>query len=50
MTEPRAAVIGYGYAGRSFHSYLIAVLLWQAARRQHRSDHPYAAGTLAQLL
>ena len=23
MTEPRAAVIGYGYAGRSFHSYLI---------------------------
>ncbi len=23
MSEPRAAVIGYGYAGRSFHSYLI---------------------------
>ncbi len=23
MTEPRAVVIGYGYAGRSFHSYLI---------------------------
>lgn len=23
MTDPRAAVIGYGYAGRSFHSYLI---------------------------
>ncbi len=25
MTEPRAAVIGYGYAGRSFHSYLIDI-------------------------
>lgn len=25
MTEPRAAVIGYGYAGRSFHSYLINI-------------------------
>ena len=24
MAEPRAVVIGYGYAGRSFHSYLIA--------------------------
>lgn len=23
MSEPRVAVIGYGYAGRSFHSYLI---------------------------
>lgn len=23
MSDPRAAVIGYGYAGRSFHSYLI---------------------------
>ncbi len=23
MNEPRAVVIGYGYAGRSFHSYLI---------------------------
>lgn len=23
MTDPRAVVIGYGYAGRSFHSYLI---------------------------
>jgi len=23
VTEPRVAVIGYGYAGRSFHSYLI---------------------------
>jgi scyllo-inositol 2-dehydrogenase (NADP+) len=23
MRDPRAAVIGYGYAGRSFHSYLI---------------------------
>lgn len=25
MSEPRAAVIGYGYAGRSFHSYLITI-------------------------
>jgi len=25
MSEPRAAVIGYGYAGRSFHSYLIDI-------------------------
>lgn len=25
MSEPRAAVIGYGYAGRSFHSYLISI-------------------------
>ncbi len=25
MTEPRAAVIGYGYAGHSFHSYLIDI-------------------------
>ena len=25
MNEPRAAVIGYGYAGRSFHSYLISI-------------------------
>lgn len=25
MTNPRAAVIGYGYAGRSFHSYLITL-------------------------
>lgn len=25
MSEPRAAVIGYGYGGRSFHSYLISL-------------------------
>ena len=25
MSNPRAAVIGYGYAGRSFHSYLISL-------------------------
>lgn len=25
MSEPRAVVIGYGYAGRSFHSYLISI-------------------------
>lgn len=25
MSEPQAAVIGYGYAGRSFHSYLISI-------------------------
>jgi scyllo-inositol 2-dehydrogenase (NADP+) len=25
MTRPRAAVIGYGYAGRAFHSYLIGL-------------------------
>ncbi|NLO74511.1 MAG: Gfo/Idh/MocA family oxidoreductase [candidate division WS1 bacterium] len=25
MTEPRAVVIGYGFAGRSFHSYLIGI-------------------------
>lgn len=25
MSAPRAAVIGYGYAGRSFHSYLINI-------------------------
>jgi len=25
MSEPRAVVIGYGYAGRSFHSYLIGL-------------------------
>ncbi len=25
MNEPRAVVIGYGYAGRSFHSYLIQI-------------------------
>lgn len=25
MSDPRAAVIGYGYAGRSFHSYLISI-------------------------
>ena len=25
MSEPRVAVIGYGYAGRSFHSYLISI-------------------------
>ena len=25
MNSPRAAVIGYGYAGRSFHSYLIDI-------------------------
>jgi scyllo-inositol 2-dehydrogenase (NADP+) len=25
MAEPRAVVIGYGYAGRSFHSYLIGL-------------------------
>ena len=25
MTTPRAAVIGYGYAGRSFHSYLVGL-------------------------
>ncbi len=25
MAEPKAAVIGYGYAGRSFHSYLISI-------------------------
>ena len=25
MAEPRAVVIGYGYAGRSFHSYLIKI-------------------------
>ena len=23
--EPRAVVIGYGFAGRSFHSYLIGI-------------------------
>jgi len=25
MSEPRAVVIGYGYAGRSFHSYLVGL-------------------------
>lgn len=26
MSKPRAAVIGYGFAGRSFHSYLISLV------------------------
>ena len=25
MAEPRVAVIGYGFAGRSFHSYLVSI-------------------------
>ena len=25
MSKPRAVVIGYGFAGRSFHSYLISL-------------------------